>query len=359
MGQNGAVPETVVMTGAASPVGRRVAELLRRDPGVTRVVSLVAEGEVAPVGVEVVRRPSDPDDAKRLLEGVDAVLLLGAAGGDGGDLDGTGRTRIDLVGDRALFAAASSVRTVVVLSSALVYGAWPNNPVPLTEDAPLRPDPDLPYGVSLGQLEATAAEWRTAHPDATVAVLRPTLAVAGDRSEWLSRSPWRGAGVAVGPADAPRQFVHLDDVAAAVDLARRHRLDGAYNVAPDGWLNAEAIAALAGPAPRVGLPPAWAERWLGWRSGGGAPTAAVVAAVANPWVVANDRLRAAGWEPQHTNEEAFVVADRVGRWRAMSPRARQELSLGAVAVAAAAGVVGVILLIRRARRNRRSAAGGT
>jgi nucleoside-diphosphate-sugar epimerase len=344
------MPETVVMTGAGGPVGRRVAALLLRDPGVGRVVSLLAEGEVAPVGIEAVRRPVDPDEAKRLLDEVDTLLLLGSPGTGDGDLDGTGRTGIDLAGDRVLLGSASSVRTVVVLSSALVYGAWPNNPVPLTEDAALRPDPDLPYAVALGQLEAIAGEWRAGHPGGTVGVLRPTLAVAGDRSDWLARSPWYGAGVAVAPDDAPRQFVHLDDVAEAVDLARRRRLDGAFNVAPDGWLNAAAIAALAGPAPRVGLPPAWAERWLAWRRRDGASTAAVVAAVANPWVVANDRLRAVGWEPQHTNEEAFVVADRVGQWRGMSPRTRQELSLAAVAVAAAAAVVGAVLLVLRPRK---------
>jgi nucleoside-diphosphate-sugar epimerase len=42
-------------------------------------------------------------------------------------------------------ASAAGVTHVVVLSTAMVYGAWGNNPVPLTEDAPLRPDPSLVY----------------------------------------------------------------------------------------------------------------------------------------------------------------------------------------------------------------------
>jgi hypothetical protein len=28
----------------------------------------------------------------------------------------------------------------------------------------------------------------------------------------------------------------------------------------------------------------------------------------HPWVVANDRLRDAGWAPRHTNEEALLLA---------------------------------------------------
>lgn len=343
-----------MLTGAGGPVGRRVTRLLLRDPGVDRVVAVVAGHEVAPVGVEPARLPVPAAEAKRLLDGADTLVLLGAPGVGQVDLDGTGRTDVDLDGARVLLDAASSVRTVVVLSSALVYGAWPDNPLPLTEDTALRPDPDLPYAVALGQLEALVAGWRDGHPGATVAILRPALAVAPDRRGWLSRSPWRGVGVAVGRDEAPRQFVHLDDVAAAVDLARRRRLDGAFNVAPDGWLNPEAIAALTGPAPRVGLPPGWARWWLRWRGGAGGATDAVAAVVANPWVVANDRLRTEGWEPQHTNEEALVSADEVGRWRAMSPRARQELSLAVAGAAVAAIAGGIVLLVVRRRRRRDS-----
>jgi hypothetical protein len=28
----------------------------------------------------------------------------------------------------------------------------------------------------------------------------------------------------------------------------------------------------------------------------------------HPWVVANDRLKLAGWQPRHTNEEAIMLA---------------------------------------------------
>src|SRR4051794_14153036 len=42
----------------------------------------------------------------------------------------------------------ASTRTVVYVSSAMVYGAWPNNPVPLTEDAPMRPNPGFGYATA-------------------------------------------------------------------------------------------------------------------------------------------------------------------------------------------------------------------
>jgi hypothetical protein len=67
-------------------------------------------------------------------------------------------------------------------------------------------------------------------------------------------------------------------------------------------------------------------------------------------VIANDRLRGAGWEPTHSCEEVFVETDRARGWRALSPRTRQELSLGAVAVVILAAVAGVIALLRHRHR---------
>ena len=58
---------------------------------------------------------------------------------------------------RVLDAAAAAGRAhVVVLSSATVYGAWPTNPVPLTEDAPLRPNPGCAFAVQKAEIERLA-----------------------------------------------------------------------------------------------------------------------------------------------------------------------------------------------------------
>lgn len=359
---------TVVVTGAAGPLGRRVCALIAADPGVDRVVGIDQPGQdVAPGGtsgspaaVEMHLADLSDPDLRRWCEGAAAVVHLGpseplATAGDRA-LDGTGSTGTDLRGTRALLAAASDagVSTLVVLSSAIAYGAWPNNPIPLTEDAPLRPDPDLAFAVEKAELERLAFDWQLNQDavEATVAVLRPTVAVAAQSRSWLARSPWSATGMQVSDAEPPVQFVHLDDVAAAVDLARRGRLDGVFNVAPDGWIPAEQLRALSGPAPRIHLPAAVAERVASfrWSFGFTATPPSVLAYRMYPWVVANDRLRAAGWEPQHTNEEAFVEADDGGPLGGLDARRKQLLSLGAVGVAVAAAALGAVALVRRTRR---------
>jgi hypothetical protein len=69
------------------------------------------------------------------------------------------------------------------------------------------------------------------------------------------------------------------------------------------------------------------------------------------WVVANDRLKAAGWTPTSTNEEAYVAGHRPAPWATLSPQRRQELALGGAAAALVGAAAGTVALVRRARRH--------
>ena len=328
-----------MVIGAGGALGRRVVALAVADPGVGRVVPLEAG--------------TPPDDAavKSALSQADVVVHLGSAD----ELAPDGLPAPDVAGARTMLdaAAASIVPRVVVLSSAVVYGAWPNNPVPLTEEAPLRPEPGYEYAAERTEVERLALDWRRDHADARVALLRATVSVDAASAAWLALSPWSAKAMRVSGSGRPSQFLHLDDLAAALDHARRAELDGAYNVAPDGWLSADALAELAGPVGRLHLPAGWVPRLravrgrLGWS---GPPAGTTYSE--DSWVVANDRLRATGWEPQLRSDEVYVEADPGGPLASMSPRRRQELSLAGVAVALVGVVGGVAWLLRRRYRAR-------
>jgi nucleoside-diphosphate-sugar epimerase len=337
----------VVLTGSEGPLGTRVGDRLAFDPAVDAVVRLT------PDDLEVAH--SDPGALKARMDGASTLIHLGRSDGMA-ELDGTGTAGVDVVGTRSLLEAAGSVgvETVVLLSSATVYGAWPNNPVPLTEDAPLRPHPALAYATHKAEVERLTAEWKDQHPEVKVAVLRPTIAVAEDTTDWLASSLWAGTPFDPGDGETPVQFVHLDDLADAVDLARRQRLDGPFNVAPDGWMRSDELRRLAGRGPRVRLPERLSHRLAQWRWNLGLTTTppGVVAYRVNSWVVANDRLKAAGWAPDHTNEEAYVLGDRPTGWASVSPRRRQELVLGGLGVGVATLAAGGFVLVRRWLRKR-------
>jgi nucleoside-diphosphate-sugar epimerase len=308
-----------------------VVQRLRADPDVARVVRL---------GAADLR-----GDVKRRLDGVDAVLHLASTA-----------LPVDAAPTRLLLdaAGATGVRSLVVVSSALVYGAAPDNAVPLTEQAPLAVTPELEPAVVLAEVERLAALLRHARPAMAVAVLRPAVPVAEDELGWLARMLAAVRNTPVGDADPPGQFVHLDDLAAAVTLAQREHLDGAYNVAPDGWIPGEDLRALAG-GPRLRLPGHLAEQLTAWRwQAGLSPTPpGLLPHTEHPWVVASDKLRAVGWVPTHSNQEAFVAGHRPAPWATVSPRRRQELALSLSGLGLLGAGASVVALVRGAARRAR------
>jgi nucleoside-diphosphate-sugar epimerase len=261
---------------------------------------------------------------------------------------------VNLEGTRRLLAAATEagVRHVVALSSATVYGAWPNNPVPITEDAPLRPNPEVAYAVQKSYVEHVVSDWVDAEPGRTATVLRPVTALAEEGETWVAWALAEAASIRAGEDDPPAQFLHLDDLATAVEVARRERLDGPFNVAPDGWIAGDSVRALKGQGPRLRLPEGLAVRLehVRWRLRRGRAAMGLLAFASYPCVVANDRLRSAGWAPRRTNEQAYVAGTEAKWWTTLSPKRRQELALGAAGVAIAGVTTLTVLLVRRALR---------
>ncbi len=260
-------PARVHVTGAEGSLARRVLALLADDPA-------VVDGSAT---------------------ASDVVVHLGA-----GEHDLRARRRENVTDGAAQMldeANAGRASHLVLVSSAMVYGAYANNPVPLTEDAILRPDVEFVYARQLAAVEALADRWRRAAPGRTVTVLRPVVAMAADGTSSLARALAAGFGHRAGAEDPPAQFLHLDDLASAVVLAVDHRLDGVYNVAPDGWVPGDRVRALTGARPRIRLPDRVAEvvAAVRWRFQRGPIPPGLGSYTREPWLVANDRLKAHGW----------------------------------------------------------------
>ena len=213
---------TVVVTGAAGAVGRRVLARLEQDPGVARVVAIDV-ADVIPGQPKTEQRRLDLAlaDAPALLKSADTLIHLAFSSRTETNEPEAARVNVETTSRLLDAASASGVDQVVVVSSATVYGAWANNPVPLTEDAPLRPNPEFAYAVHKAQVERLVTDWADAHDEASVAVLRPALALAEDGAGWITRCLMGAAGIRAGDNDPPMQFLHLDDLASAVEHVRR------------------------------------------------------------------------------------------------------------------------------------------
>jgi len=327
---------TIVVTGAGWPLGRRVIERLG------------ASGEV-----DVRAMPRVEDLTVLGDESTPVDVLVHLAPGDHDALAARGRSAV--VGTPELLAAATArgVSYVVLLSSAMVYGAWPNNPVPLTEDAALRPDFGFAFARQLATVEQMVDDWCREGSGRSAAVLRPVPAMAADGTSSLVRALAAGMGGRLGEDDVPAQFLHLDDLADAVTIAVSKRLVGIYNVAPDGHVPGSRVRSLWGLPPRLRLPDRVAEvvADVRWRFQRGPIPPGLRPYVRSPWLVSNGKLRAEGWAPKVTNEQAFVEGTDAKWWTMLTPKRRQEIALGAMVSTIVVTVASVVVwFARRARR---------
>ena len=319
---------------------------------VTRTVPVWVNDGTSGLGARVLRRLLSSDLAHAADPAECEVLVWLSAH----DADArASRRESALQGIGAALADCPKLRHVVLVSSAMVYGAWANNPVPITEDAALRPDVEFAYARQLGAVEQLVDEWRLGAQGRTATVLRPVISMAADGTSGLAAALAAGMGQRMGEDDPPSQFLHLDDLAAAVVLAVESNLDGVYNVAPDGWVAGERVRALAGAVPRVKLPERVSEvvTNLRWRFQRGPIPPGLRSYTRWPWLVANDRLKSAGWRPTVTNEQAYVEGTEAKWWTMVTPKRRQELSLGALVAGILVGLGVTASIVRRAQLRRR------
>lgn len=297
-------------------------------PAIERVEADLLEADLAPI-----------------FDEVDVIVHLA----EDRSRDANARTARSVL-ERLLDAAsAGSVSQFVLLSSALVYGAHSDNPVPITEGQPLRPS-SLAHAQLKADLEAMTSTWARSS-GVPITVLRPAVTLSEGDGSWIGSALRAAMVVRPEQVDPPVQFLHHDDLARAVVHVVDKRLEGAYNVASDGWIGADAFRALRGET-EVRLPE---------RAGRLRHRAAMMFAdrslleglqpyVTHPWVVATDKLRATVWTAEYTNEEVYILGTSAPLLNSLGPQKRQELALGVAGAAGAAALGAAVWAARRLTR---------
>ena len=258
-----------------------------------------------------------------------------------------------------VLAAAREVRAdhVVVISSALVHGAWAGRPV-IHDGDPLLRGKDAPDEGLVGHLLAVEAVVARAarRRSPLLTVLRPAALVGTGVDTFVTRHFEAPRLLVLRGVEREWQFVHLADVAAAVELVLERGLTGPLTLGAPDVLGAAQVQAAAGMR-TVALAPATAfgtaERLH--RVGVLPAPAAELSYVVYPWTVASDGLTAAGFTPRWSSAACLDVLLEVVQGRvAVAGRrvgTRDAAALGAAGAAVA--LVGTAAIWRQARGRRR------
>lgn len=303
----------VAVTGAAGRLGRVLLPALAADPAVTAITAL--DLRAPPVTIEPARARLDvrtlelghlqPGD----LQGVDALIHLAfqLMGGHGGrrrrDREWVRAQNVAL--SRQVFRTAleAGVSRLVFLSSAAVYGPWPDTPQPLGEGTP--PRPRFPYAEDKVAVEQALQALASEHPGASVTILRPP-AIVGPHAHPLLQQVARGRVYPAG-VDSPVQILWEDDAADAVVRSVTRARPGIFNL---GTGPAWSLRAMARHRRRwaVPVPPGLirALHPVAWRLTARAGDPGWVRGLDAPLVMDCSRAREQlGWEPRVSTAECL------------------------------------------------------
>jgi nucleoside-diphosphate-sugar epimerase len=350
---------TVAVTGAATPVGDHIVRaLVARAAAAASIATVVGLGAERGGADGVHWRLVDlgSPELARSLRGVDALIHVAASTDLAADLKTSARTRREQATSRiqtvVISSAAAGVAHLVVVTSAMAYGASPANPVPLPEDAPLAADPDEGQVGDLLAVEQVLRAAADVHPALAITVVRPAALVGPDIDTVITRHFEAPRLLTVKGGRPTWQFCHVEDLATALVTIVELDLGPVVTVASEGWMTQTDVEVASGMRAielsesmalgiaqrlhRVGILPF--------------PATDLVYAV-YPWAVSSATLAAAGWQPAYDNVTCLgVLLDGISGHHAMAARRldRKDAALGAASAAVA--LVGTAAIMRRRHR---------
>jgi UDP-glucose 4-epimerase len=325
-----------VITGGSGYIGTRLTELLLERDETERVVNLdVRAPEVPWPRTSFVQGDvRDRAAVRNLLEVerpdalVHLAFLLDPIHDEARMYD------IDVNGTQAVLEAASAAGTeqVLVTSSASAYGAFPENPVPIAEDHPVRGQPDFSYARDKAEADRVCQLWAADHPDRVMTIVRPTIVFGPNVDNYISRG-WTNSLFfpVMDGVEADLQLVHEDDVVTAIASLLDAKEGGAFNVAADGTMKWRESAELIGTKVReMRFKTVYRISNVMWRLR--APRVEAPAGnihfIHHPWVVSNEKLKATtGWEPTHDTRAVFEQTMRAKGMLADAPEPAARLGV--------------------------------
>jgi UDP-glucose 4-epimerase len=234
--------------------------------------------------------------------------------------DEPGMYEVNVNGTFNVLAAAASAGTerVLAVTATMAYGAWPDNPVPITESQPVHGHAHYAYARHSTEADRIAQLWATLHRQRKMTIVRPCTIFGPGADNHLVRM-WESQPFFpdFGNVDQPTQFLHVDDAASGLVALLEAGHPGVFNLVPDGEVTWRDCARIAG----IEIRGMREESFMGMAEGMWRlrmPNVEIPPSFIDffkyPYVASNDKIKDAlsGWTPKHSSADTFeaMIASR-------------------------------------------------
>ena len=247
----------VLVTGAAGYLGSRLVASLAARKAAGRSIDCIVASDLREVpadrrlpGVEYaaldVRDPGLVDILTH--HRVDAVVHLAAIVTPGAKPDRELEFAVDVLGTKNVLdsCVAAGTQKIIVTSSGAAYGYHADNPAWLTESDPIRGNEEFAYSHHKRLVEEVLAEYRNTHPALQQVIFRVGTILGETTRNQITALFDRPRLIAIRGSASPFVFIWDVDVVGAIEHALDTDRTGIYNVAGDGALSIQEIAARLG-----------------------------------------------------------------------------------------------------------------
>jgi UDP-glucose 4-epimerase len=242
--------KNVLITGVSGYLGGKIAAALSEKDQVSRLVGIdIREPEKRPGKLTFINHDVRKPMAGMLRDHqidtvVHAAYVLAPIH------DKSIMEDINISGTKNVLAASkeAGIAHLVYTSSTTAYGFYPDNPVPLTEESPLRGNDDFTYAKNKKEIEFLMQEFIQENPDMDVTILRPCFVVGPGFDNPLAHHLQKKF-VLLPINHKPFQFVHEDDFLRAVVFCLEEKVTGVFNITGKGTMELTEAIRLLGNIP--------------------------------------------------------------------------------------------------------------
>jgi len=241
--------KNIAITGISGYIGSRLLAYLDRLESVERIIGI----DIKPPSFsstklrfycqDIFKPLGDIFDENKVDSAIHLVFVLKPT------RDRAGARQVDIGGNLSFLEGCrqAQVKHILYLSSHTVYGAHPDNPIPLKEDSPLRPLADFQYSWDKARTERIWRDFATSHRDVCLTILRSCPVIGPNAANSVVSLMFKPPiMIGVNGYDPPMQFVHEDDLVELMTTFLSQKKAGIFNVAGGGELRYSEVAQLTG-----------------------------------------------------------------------------------------------------------------